>query len=64
MLIAWASRPRFDSEDIANGTLVLNWVDPPPITLSLDFINQRYQVWANDSTPSLAGLVGYYQVKG
>jgi hypothetical protein len=64
MLIAWASQGRFDSSDLANGTLVLNFVDPAPQSLGMDFTSQQYSQFANDSTSSLAGLVGYYQVKG
>jgi len=52
---------RFDGQDIANGTLSLNFVDAPDITLSLDFIQERYAVWEDDST--IPGLVGSYKVK-
>ena len=52
----------FTVDEIANGTLVLNFVDPPTITLSLDFMREVYEVWEDDTT--VPGLVGYYKVKG
>jgi len=52
---------RFDGDDITNGTLVLNFVDPPTITLRLNFLTQTFESWEDDTT--LAGLVGYYEVK-
>lgn len=52
---------RFDGDDLANGTLVLNFVDPPTITLSLNFLTQTYSSWEDDTT--LGGLTGYYEVK-
>lgn len=55
---------RFTAGDIANGTLALNFVDRQPVSLSMDMTNQTYSQLADDSTASLAGLVGYYQVKG
>lgn len=54
-------RGNFTSDDIENGTLVLNFVDPPEYTLSLNFLNETYEIWEDDDT--VPGLVGYYQVK-
>ena len=52
---------RFTPEDRALGTLSLNFVDPPEITLSLDFLSQSYKVWVDDTT--IPGLVGSYKIK-
>lgn len=57
-----SGRRQFDPDDLSGGTLVLNFVDPPDITLSLDFLSQSYKVWEDDST--IPGLVGSYKVKG
>jgi len=54
--------PGFSVDDTTNGTLILNFVDRPPMTLSLDFLTQTYQVEAADSTTG--SEVGYYQSKG
>lgn len=64
LLLGASNADRFTPEDKANGTLVLNFVDPPPVSLSMDFTGANYSQWANDTTASLSGLVGYYQVKG
>lgn len=55
---------QFTADDLTNGTLVLNFVDKPAQSLAMDFLSPGYSQWANDTTSSLSGLVGYYQVKG
>jgi hypothetical protein len=52
----------FSTEDLARGTLVLNYVNSPPTSLSLDFAVGMYSWWESD--PSTPVLVGYFQVKG